>query len=54
MVYAFPNIYIHLKQLFNLVVKYRHVPYNSIQGLIVPINKDRLKDAKDMLIILDR
>ena len=47
-VYVLPSIYIHLKQLFNLIIKHRHVPYNFRQGYnCAYIIKDKLKDAKD-------
>ena len=47
-VYVLPSIYIHLKQLFNLIIKHRHVPYNFRQGYnCAYIIKDKLKDTKD-------
>ena len=43
--YAHPNIIIHLCRLFNLILKHGSVPAKFGSGIIVPIVKDRLGDA---------
>ena len=46
--YAHPSIVFYLKQLFNLILIYGHVPDAFGQGVVVPLLKDRLGDTTDL------
>ena len=43
-----PIIYVHLKLLFNLILKHGYVPSDFKEGMIIPVLKDKMKDNKDI------
>ena len=58
-IHAYPNIYYHIKKLFDLIIKYGYVPVDFKLGVIAPVIKDKRKEKKRkerimrMLIITD-
>ena len=47
-IHAHPNIYCHIKKLFNLIIKHGHVPVDFKLGVIAPVIKDKRKDNDDV------
>ena len=43
-----PIIYVHLKLLFNLIIKNGYVPSGFKEGIIIPMLKDRMKGNRDI------
>ena len=47
-IHAHPNIYCHIKKLFNLIIKHAHVPVDFKFGVIAPVITDKRKDNEDV------
>ena len=47
-IHAQPNIYCHIKKLFNLIIKHGHVPVDFKLGIIAPVIKDKRKDNENV------
>ena len=43
-----PIIYVHLKLLFNLILKHGYVSSDFKEGIIIPVLKDKAKDNRDI------
>ena len=43
-----PIIYVHLKLLFNLILKHGYGPSDFKEGMIVRVLKDKMKDNRDI------
>ena len=47
-IHAHPNVYCHIKKLFNLIIKHSHVPVDFKLGVIAPVIIDKRKDNDDV------
>ena len=43
-----PIIYVHLKLLFDLILKHSYAPFDFKEGTIIPVLKDKMKDNRDI------